>query len=98
MEDILGEQAERVVMMVADISEGFIYPKENFALLCDHQIFARKYHRYRARRSREGVALSSYTNLNVGDYVVHVDYGIGRYKGLKEITVDKRRRDCLLIH
>jgi transcription-repair coupling factor (superfamily II helicase) len=74
MEDILGEQAERVILMVADISEGFTFPTENFVLLCE-----------------------SYTNLNVGDYVVHVDYGIGRYKGLKEITVDKRRRDCLLI-
>lgn len=98
MEDILGEQAERVILMVADISEGFTFLKENFVLLCDHQIFARKYHRYRARRSKEGVVLTSYTNLNVGDYVVHIDYGIGRYKGLKEITVDKRRRDCLLIH
>lgn len=97
MEDILGEQAEMCSLIVADLSEGFVFRDEKFVLLCDHQIFARKFHRYRRRRSREGVALSSYTNLNVGDYVVHVDYGIGRYKGLKEITVDKRRRDCLLI-
>ncbi len=97
MEDILGEQAEMCSLIVADLSEGFVFRNENFVLLCDHQIFARKFHRYRRRRSREGVALSSYTNLDVGDYVVHVDYGIGRYKGLKEITVDKRRRDCLLI-
>jgi transcription-repair coupling factor (superfamily II helicase) len=98
MEDILGDQADRVTLTVADITEGFTFPAENFILLCDHQIFSRKYHRYRTRRSKEGVALSSYTNLNVGDYVVHVDYGIGRYRGLKEITVDKRRRDCLLLH
>jgi transcription-repair coupling factor (superfamily II helicase) len=43
------------------------------------------------------MAMSSYSNLNIGDYVVHVDYGIGRYKGLKELIVEKRRRDCLLI-
>lgn len=97
MDDILERTADNVSMMVADISEGFVFPSEHFAVLCDHQIFARKYHRFKRRRSKEGVALSSYTNLNVGDYVVHVDYGIGRYKGLKEITVDKRLRDCLLI-
>jgi transcription-repair coupling factor (superfamily II helicase) len=97
MDDILERTADNVAMMVADISEGFVFPSEHFAVLCDHQIFARKYHRFKRRRSKEGVALSSYTNLNVGDYVVHVDYGIGRYKGLKEITVDKRLRDCLLI-
>jgi len=97
MEDILGEQADKCNLIVADLSEGFVFREEKFVLLCDHQIFARKFHRYRRRRSREGVALSSYTNLNVGDYVVHIDYGIGRYRGLKEITVDKRRRDCLLI-
>ncbi len=97
MEEMLAEHADKCTLIIADISKGFTYSSENLVLLCDHEIFARRFHRRRIRRSREGVALSSYTNLNVGDYVVHVDYGIGRYRGLKEITVDKRRRDCLLI-
>ncbi len=97
MEEMLAEHADDCTLIAADISRGFTYSAENFVFLCDHEIFARRFHRRRVRRSREGVALSSYTNLNVGDYVVHVDYGIGRYRGLKEIRVDNRRRDCLLI-
>jgi transcription-repair coupling factor (superfamily II helicase) len=98
MEEIIGGHRSDVSLIVADLTEGFTYPAGNMALLCDHQLFARRYHRYRVRRSKEGVALASYTNLNVGDFIVHVDYGIGKYRGLKEITVDGRRRDCLLIH
>jgi transcription-repair coupling factor (superfamily II helicase) len=97
MEEMIGERAGRCDLSLLDLSNGFLCPAGNFVVLCDHEIFARRFHRHRVRRSKEGVALSSYTNLDPGDYVVHVDYGIGRYRGLKEITVDKRRRDCLLI-
>ena len=97
MGDMLEESADSAQLFVADLSEGFVFHPGNAVVLSDHQIFARRYHRYKSRRSKEGVALASYTNLNVGDYVVHVDYGIGRYKGLQEIIVDKRRRDCLLL-
>ncbi len=97
MRDILEEDADWISTSVLDISEGFIYPQTNLALLTDHQIFTRKFHRYRKAKIKEGVAISSYTNLNVGDYVVHVDHGIGKYRGLEELTIENRRRDCLLI-
>ncbi|HEQ99993.1 MAG TPA: transcription-repair coupling factor [candidate division Zixibacteria bacterium] len=97
MRDILEEDADWINTSVLDISEGFIFPQSNLAVLTDHQIFTRKFHRYRKARIKEGVAISSYTNLNIGDYVVHVDYGIGRYRGLEELTIENRRRDCLLI-
>jgi transcription-repair coupling factor (superfamily II helicase) len=67
-------------------------------VLTDHQIFNRHYKQYRRRRFKEGVALSSYNQLSKGDYVVHIDYGIGRFRGLQRITVQGQQRDCLLIH
>ena len=95
--DILADDSDFVHVDVLDISEGFTFSEINLSLLTDHQVFTRRFHSHRRARIKEGMALSSYTNLNRGDYVVHVDYGIGRYRGLEELTIDSRRRDCLLI-
>jgi transcription-repair coupling factor (superfamily II helicase) len=97
MADILEDDAVWIERDVLDISEGFTLPQAFFEVLTDHQIFTRTFHRHRRVKIKEGIAISSYTNLAIGDYVVHVDYGIGKYKGLEEITIDNRRRDCLLI-
>ena len=97
LSDILEQDAAWVQSDVLDISEGFGFPERDFTVLTDHQIFTRRFHRQRRSKIKEGVAISSYTNLNRGDYVVHVDFGIGRYRGLEELTIDNRRRDCLLI-
>ncbi len=78
------------------LSSGFTFPELKLVVLSDHQIFSR-YFRPKRKRFKEGVALSSYSALSQGDFVVHVDFGIGRYAGLNSITVDGRKRDCLLI-
>ncbi|MGB2696837.1 MAG: DEAD/DEAH box helicase, partial [Candidatus Zixiibacteriota bacterium] len=78
------------------LSSGFTFPEVKVVVLSDHQIFSR-YFRPKRKRFKEGIALSSYSALSQGDFVVHVDFGIGRYAGLKSITVDGRMRDCLLI-
>ena len=82
---------------IGSLSSGFTFPELRLAVLSDHQIFSRYLRPARKRRFKEGLALSSYSALSDGDFVVHVDFGIGRYAGLKDITVDKRKRDCLLI-
>ena len=82
---------------VADLKGGFINNSANFALLTDHQIFSRHHRRVRRKKFKEGVAISDYTNLVRGDFVVHTDHGIARYIGLETLTVDERNRDCLLL-
>ncbi|MDH4158573.1 MAG: transcription-repair coupling factor, partial [candidate division Zixibacteria bacterium] len=82
---------------VADLKGGFVCPDGGFAVLTDHEIFSRYHRRVRKKKYREGVAISDYSSLDTGDYVVHTDYGIARYLGLKTITVDGRNRDCLLL-
>ncbi len=78
------------------VHEGFSIG-DGDTLLTDHQIFERHFKQYRRRRFKEGIALSSYNQLSKGDYVVHVDHGIGRFRGLQRITVGHQERDCLLI-
>ncbi len=95
--ELLPEYADRVSFGVSGILKGFVIPESETIVLTDHQIFERQVIRHRRRKFKEGQAISSYSALDIGDYVVHVDYGIGRYRGLKEIKIDSRRRECLLI-
>ncbi len=95
--EILAEREINVPIEVFHIHAGFISDNLKIALLTDHQIFSRRFRRIRRRRYREGVALSSYHNLNPGDIVVHADHGLARYTRLEPITVDGRVRDCLLL-
>jgi len=85
-----------IKMEIGFLNSGFTFPELNLVVLSDHQIFSR-YFKPKRKRFKEGIALSSYSALSQGDFVVHVDFGIGSYAGLKTITVDARKRDCLLI-
>ncbi|KAA3630724.1 MAG: transcription-repair coupling factor [Calditrichaeota bacterium] len=82
---------------VANLKGGFVSQQNGFALLTDHEIFSRHHRRVRRKKFKEGVAISDYTNLTRGDFVVHTDHGIAKYIGLETLTVDNRNRDCLLL-
>ena len=82
---------------VAHISGGFTDPATGTMLLTDHEIFGRHRRRVRYRRYKEGVPIPDYRALVLGDYVVHVDYGIGRYMGLKRVKAVGAETDCLVV-
>jgi len=98
--ELIGERVgieSKPIIEVADLKGGFVCPRGGFAVLTDHEIFSRYHRRVRKKKFKEGVAISDYSNLTRGDYVVHTEHGIARYLGLKTITVDSRNRDCLLL-
>jgi transcription-repair coupling factor (superfamily II helicase) len=82
---------------VVSLRAGFACHEAGFVVLTDHEIFSRHHRRIRRKKFREGVAISDYSALTKGDFVVHTEYGIARYLGLQTLTVDKRNRDCLLL-
>lgn len=96
IEELLGEGRPELSFGVARIEHGFVYPHGDLAILTDHELFGHRIRR-RPRRYREGISLPDYRSLNPNDFVVHIDFGIGQYTGLKTITVEGRRRDCLHI-
>lgn len=66
------------------LHRGFVMPSIHLALYTDHQIFER-YLRYKVRGEidkAEGMTLAEFSALKVGDYVVHIDHGVGRFGGL----------------
>ena len=93
--ELLSEYDIDLPMKSDRISAGFGIPQAGLWLLTDHEIFAQAPTRKKSRGFREGIALSSYQNLKPGDYIVHIDHGIGCYRGLETLIVDGRKRDCL---
>ena len=79
------------------LHEGFIDHAAKICCYTDHQIFQR-YHRYRMRgevSKSNALTLQELTSLNPGDYIVHIDHGIGVFGGLVHTEVNGRRREMI---
>jgi transcription-repair coupling factor (superfamily II helicase) len=84
--------------MVLSIHEGFTDHELKLSCFTDHQIFER-YHRFRLRdgfqRKKEAMSLKELRGLNPGDYVVHIDHGVGRFGGLEKIEVSGKLQEAI---
>ncbi len=84
--------------MVVSIHEGFTDSSLKLTCFTDHQIFER-YHRFRLRdgfqRKKEAMSLKELRGLSPGDYVVHVDHGVGRFGGLEKIEVSGKIQEAI---
>jgi transcription-repair coupling factor (superfamily II helicase) len=84
-------------LVVESLHEGFEVPEAGLNVYTDHQLFNR-YHRPTARkraRAKGGLSLRDVQALRPGDFVVHVDYGIGKFAGLQTITVRERHQEAV---
>ena len=79
------------------IGGGFHLPGMNLVVLSEEEIFGKKVLRRRARPVREGYFLKSFGELAEGNFVVHTEQGIGRYRGLQKLTAGGIENDFLLI-
>ncbi len=79
------------------LHEGFVDEDIQVACYTDHQIFER-YHRYRIREGfagKEAITLKELYNLKPGDYVTHIDHGIGRFDGMEIIENNGRQQEVI---
>jgi transcription-repair coupling factor (superfamily II helicase) len=93
---VLEEAARHPVVTVGKLSGGFAIEEERIVFLTESEIFGERKHAAVAEVSREE-ALTSMSELNPGDAVVHLDHGVGIYLGLTRITAGGIPNDFLLI-
>lgn len=75
---------------------GFVMSDIKLLVYTEHQIFGRYFKRIRKRKQRfKGITFSELKELQYGDYVVHRDFGIGIYSGLKKITVGNNMQEVV---
>jgi len=78
------------------LSAGFHWPDAGLVCLTDHELFER-YRRPTRVRHRSSGLVKERASLKPGEFVVHLEYGVGHYKGLQVITVEGAERECLLV-
>ena len=76
-------------------SEGYEYPMLKFVVISESDIFGRK--KKKKRKKYEGQRIQDFAELKPGDYVVHENHGIGVYKGIEKIEVEKIVKDYMKI-
>ena len=83
--------------IVCTLYQGFIDHDLKIACYTDHQIFER-YHKFYLKNGyakKQAITLRELTNLEIGDYVTHIDHGIGRFGGLQKIQVEGKMQEAI---
>ena len=83
--------------IVLPLYQGFIDEENQIACYTDHQIFER-YHKFSIKSNvskKQNITLKELTTLSVGDYVTHIDHGIGRFGGLQKIQVEGKTQEAI---
>ena len=78
-------------------ARGYEYPLIKFVVIAESDIFGQERKKKKKRKRYEGSKISSFTELSVGDFVVHENHGLGVYKGIEKVEVDKVTKDYMKI-
>ena len=83
--------------VVFPLYQGFIDEENQIACYTDHQIFER-YHKFNLKNGyskKQTITLKELNTLSVGDYVTHIDHGIGKFGGLQKIQVEGKTQEAI---
>lgn len=90
------EELLRCRVIQGKIYNGFVFPLEKIAVFTETELRGIKHRRW-IRKEHYGERIEDYTDLKVGDYLVHLDFGIGRFAGLERIEIENIKYDTLRI-
>ena len=79
------------------LKKGYEYPLIKFVVISESDIFGSEKKKKKRHRTYEGEKIASFTDLSIGDYVVHENHGLGIYRGLEKIVVDHVEKDYIKI-
>ncbi len=91
------QNVEQFETIVFPLFQGFIDDDLKVACYTDHQIFER-YHKFSLKNGyakKQAITIKEISNLEVGDYVTHIDHGIGKFGGLQKIDVEGKMQEAI---
>ncbi|MFK8275487.1 transcription-repair coupling factor [Capnocytophaga cynodegmi] len=98
-DDIFKEMEQKVHYQTAILllHSGFVDSDNKINVFTDHQIFERyhKFHLKNGYAKKQAITLKELTQLTVGDYVTHIDHGIGKFAGLQKIEVEGKMQEAI---
>ena len=86
-----------VMTLYGKVKRGYEYPMLKFVVISETDIFGLEKRKKKRRRVYEGEKIASFSDLGIGDYVVHENHGLGIYRGIEKIEVEKTTKDYIKI-
>ena len=87
-----------IIVLYGNVKHGYEYPLLKFAVLSETDIFGGEKKKKKKKQTRyEGQKIQSFSELSIGDYVVHENHGLGIYRGIEKVEVDKKLKDYIKI-
>ena len=87
----------QILVTYGSIHKGFEYPSIKYAVIAETDIFGTIKKKKHKKNKYSGQKIAGFADLAIGDYVVHENHGLGIYKGIEKITVDKIVKDYIKI-
>ena len=98
-----GEDYDRVISsgeimaVYGHARKGFEYPLIKFAVIAESDIFGREQKKKKKKKTYSGQRIQDFSQLSIGDFVVHEKHGLGIYRGIEKVEVDKIVKDYIKI-
>jgi len=89
----LVEDSSFLSIVIGDLRKGFIFKEAKQVFVTDEDIFKRYRERRQRWSSQEEKRIKRWTELKEEDYVVHIDYGVGKFKGIETLLIDRKKND-----
>ena len=86
-----------IMLIHGNVCRGFEYPMQKFVLITESDIFGKERRKARKKSQYTGQKIQNFSELSIGDYVVHENHGLGIYKGIEKIEVDRVMKDYVKI-
>ena len=87
-----------IILLYGNVRNCYEYPMLKFAVLSETDIFGGEKKKKKKKQTRyEGQKIQSFSELSIGDYVVHENHGLGIYRGIEKVEVEKKLKDYIKI-
>lgn len=90
-------QPGEIMLIHGHVRRGFEYPMQKFVLITETDIFGKERRKVRKKSQYSGQKIQNFSELSIGDFVVHENHGLGVYKGIEKIEVDHVVKDYVKI-
>lgn len=90
-------QSGEIMVLYGMMKRGFEYPDIKFVVLTETDIFGAEKKKRKKKKFREGERISNFDELKPGDYVIHENHGLGIFRGIEKIEINRTIRDYMKI-
>ncbi|MCR5374531.1 MAG: transcription-repair coupling factor [Lachnospiraceae bacterium] len=86
-----------VIVYNGKLKKGYEFPQIGFAVITESDIFGEEHKKRKKKVAHDGEHIREFSDLKIGDYVVHENHGLGIYRGIEKVEVDKVVKDYIKI-